>query len=58
MLFPNLRIDCCSFAKSLPTLCDTMDGKMPGFSVCGISQARLQEQIAISLSRESSGPRQ
>ena len=33
MLFPSLRIDCCSFAKSLPTLCDTMDCKMPGFSV-------------------------
>ena len=57
MLFLNLRIDCCSFAKSFPTLCDTRDC-MAGFSVYGISQARLLEQVAKSLSRGSSGPRE
>ena len=30
---------------------------LPGFSVCGISQARIQEWVAISSSRRFSHPR-
>ena len=38
-------------AKSLqsrPTLCDSMDCSLPGFSVHGILQARTLEWVAIS----------
>ena len=41
-------------AKSLqlcPTLCDPMDGSLPGSSVPGILQARLLEWVAISFSK-------
>ena len=40
-------------AKSLqlcPTLCDPIDGSLPGFSVFGILQARVLEWVAISFS--------
>ena len=36
-----------SVAKSCLTLCDPMDCSPPGFSVCGISQARVLECGAI-----------
>ena len=45
---------CCSVAQSCLTLCDTMDCSLPGFSLHGISQARILEWVAISFSRESS----
>ena len=44
-------------AQSCPTLCDSMDGNLPGSVVHGIFQARILEQAAISFSRESSQPR-
>ena len=47
-------------AKSLqlcPTLCDPIDGSPPGFSIYGISQARILEWVAIYFSRGSSQPR-
>ena len=47
----------CLVAKSCPTLCNSKDGSPPGSSVCGISQARIQEWVAISSSRRSSRPR-
>ena len=37
--------------------CDPMDCSLPGFSVHGISQARIQAWVAISFSRGSSWPR-
>ena len=37
-----------------PTLCDPMDCSPPGFSVCGISQTRILEWVAVSFSRGSS----
>ena len=37
-------------AKSCPTLCSPMDCSPPGFSVHGISQARILEWVAISFS--------
>ena len=44
-------------AQSCPTLCDSMDCSLPGFSVHGIFQARVLEWVAISFSRGSSQPR-
>ena len=39
------------------TLCYPVEYSPPGFSVHGIFQARIQEWVAISLSRGSSQPR-
>ena len=47
----------CSVTQSCLTLCDPMDCSMPGSSICGISQARLLEWVAISYSGRSSRPR-
>ena len=44
-------------AQSCPTLCDPMDGSLPGSAVHGIFQARILEWAAISFSRGSSQPR-
>ena len=44
-------------AQSCPTLCDPMDGSLPGSSLHGIFQARIREWVAISFSRRSSPPR-
>ena len=44
-------------AQLCPTLCNTVDCSLPGFSVHGIFQARVLEWVAISLSRRSSQPR-
>ena len=43
-----------SVTQSCPTLCDPMDGSLPGSSVHGIFQARILEWVAISSSRGSS----
>ena len=43
-------------AKSIqlcPTLCNPIDGSLPGSSVPGILQARILEWVAISLSNAS-----
>ena len=40
-----------------PTLCDPMDCSLPGSSVYGILQARIQKWVAISSSRRASRPR-
>ena len=40
-----------------PILCDPMDCSLPGSSLHGILQARVQEWVAISFSRGSSQPR-
>ena len=48
-----LREEMC--AQLCLTLCDLfVDCNLPGFSVHGISQARILEWIAISFSRQSS----
>ena len=44
-------------AQSCLTLCDPMDGSLPGSAVHGIFQARILEWAAISFSRNSSQPR-
>ena len=40
--------------QSCPTLCDPVDGSLPGFSVHGILQARTLEWVAISFSIDTS----
>ena len=40
-----------------PTLCDPMDGSLPGSSAHGILQARILEWVAVPFSRGSSQPR-
>ena len=47
----------CSVAQSYLTLCNPTDCSPPSSSVHGISQARILEWVAISLSRGSSWPR-
>ena len=44
-------------AQSCPTLCNPMDGSLPGSAVHGIFPARVLEWVAISFSRGSSQPR-
>ena len=44
-------------AQSCPTLYDPMDCSLPGSSVHGISQARIQEWVVVPSSRGSSPPR-
>ena len=40
-----LKLACvhAKFLQSCPTLCDPMEGSLPGSSVCGILQARILE---------------
>ena len=45
---------CCLVTKSCLTICDLMDCTVPGFSVCGIPQARILEWVVIYFSRASS----
>ena len=48
-----LCCSCAAAAKSLqscPTLCDSIDGSLPGSSVHGIFQARVLEWVAIAFS--------
>ena len=44
-------------AQLCPTLCNPMDGSLPGSSVHGILQARILGWVAIPFSRWSSWPR-
>ena len=47
----------CIHAQSCPPLWDNMDCNLPGSSVHGIFQTRIQNWVAISFSRGSSQPR-
>ena len=47
----------CVCAQSCLTLCNPIGCSLPGFSVHGVSQARILEWVAISFSRGSSWPR-
>ena len=62
LLFPfyieNLHSsNTCELSQSCLTLWSPMDCSLPGSSVCGILQARIQEWVAIPFSRGSSQPR-
>ena len=43
---------CCLASESCPTLCNPVNCSPPGYSVHGISQARILERVAISFSRD------
>ena len=55
LLFSGLNQPCCCclFAKTCPTLAVPWIVALPGSSVCGISQARILERVAISSSQGS-----
>ena len=55
--FLNLSVAAAKSPQSYPTLCDPIDGSLPGTPVHGISQARILERVVISFSRGSSRPR-
>ena len=44
----------CLVTQSCPTLCDPLNGSLPGSSLHGIILARILEWVAISCPRESS----
>ena len=48
---------CVLITQSCPTLYDPMNCSLPGSSVHGILQAKIQEWVVISFSRGSSRPR-
>ena len=54
--FPSFML-ICSVTQSCLTLCDSMDHSPLGFSIHGISQARILERVAISSFRRSYQPR-
>ena len=47
----------CSVTQSCPTLGNSLDPKLPGSSLRGISQASILEWVALSYSRGSTQPR-
>ena len=49
-LFPSLNTLLAKSLQSCPTLCNSIDGRPPGFTVHGIFQARVLEWVAISFS--------
>ena len=54
----NVVSECaCLVSQSCLTLCNHMGCRPPGSSVCGLSQTRILEWVAITLSRGSSWPR-
>ena len=53
----TLKVSESEVTQSCLTLCNPMDGSLPGSTVHGIFQARILEWAAISFSRESSQPR-
>ena len=55
---PTLNHAPCSVAHLCQTLCDPMDGSLPGCSVHRILQARILEWVAIPFSRVFSWPRE
>ena len=46
--------DCLCMCSVMSTLCDSMDCSLPGSSVHGIFQVRIQKWVAVSFSRGSS----
>ena len=47
----GILVNCCLVTKSCLTLCDPMDCGLPGFSVHGVSLARMRKWVAIFFSR-------
>ena len=53
----QLHVMCAKSLQCCPTLCDTMECSLEGYSVHEILQARILEWVAMSSSRGSSWPR-
>ena len=54
----NRNVFCFVYGRLCPTLCNPVNCRRgPGSSVHGVSQARIQEWVAISSSKESSQSR-
>ena len=51
VLYPPQDSMCAKLPQSCLILCDPMDCSPPGSSICGISQARILEWVAISFSK-------
>ena len=49
----NLAAAAAKLLQSCPTLCDPIDGNLPGSSILGIPQPRMLEWVAISFSAET-----
>ena len=56
-LYISWRVKQSEATHPCPVLCNSMGCSLPGSPVCGFSQARILEQVAISSSRESSWSR-
>ena len=54
---PGISLCYCLVAQLCPTVCNPMDCSPPGASVHGLSQARIQEWVAISSYKVSSRPK-
>ena len=52
-----VRACVCACARSVVSVCDSLDWSPPGSSIRGIFQTRILGWVAISLSRASSWPR-
>ena len=50
LLIKSLNILAAKLLQSCPTLCDPIEGSLPGSPVPGILQARTLERVAISFS--------
>ena len=55
-VFLNFIKSSCKVTQSCLTFCSPMDCRSPGFSVHGISQARILEWVLILYSKGSSQP--
>ena len=53
VFLPGSRGDCCAVLSRVQLFCIPVGCSLPGFSVHGISQARILEWVAISYSRSS-----
>ena len=49
-VLPSAAAAAAKSLQSCPTLCDPIDGSLPGSTVPGILQARTLEWVAISFS--------
>ena len=56
-LIRDVHMCVCSVIHSCLTICDPMDGSLPGSFVHWISQARILEWVVISYSRDLPDPR-
>ena len=56
-VFQSIAVCCAQSLELCPTLCNSTDHCPTGFSICGITPARILEWVAMPYSRRSSQPR-